>query len=37
MSELLAAVIDAHGGMDLWKEHEKVEAIVVGGGGFFPF
>ena len=35
MSELLANVIDAHGGMDRWKTYEKVEATIVSGGGFF--
>jgi len=34
MSELLANVIDAHGGMDRWKTYEKVEATIVSGGGF---
>jgi hypothetical protein len=33
---LLTAVIDAHGGMALWREREKVEATIVSGGGFFP-
>ena len=33
---LLTAVIDAHGGMARWREHEKVEATIVSGGGFFP-
>ena len=36
MNELLAKVIDAHGGIDRWNRFEKVEATVVGGGGFFP-
>jgi hypothetical protein len=37
MNELLTKVIDAHGGMDRWNRFEKVEATVVGGGGFFRF
>lgn len=36
MNELLADVIDAHGGMDNWNQYEKVEANIVSGGGFFP-
>ncbi|TCL75750.1 hypothetical protein [Rhizobium sp. BK251] len=35
MSELLSKVIDAHGGMDRWRRFEKVEAMIVTGGGFF--
>ena len=37
MGGLLAAVIDAHGGMDRWKSYEKVEATIVSGGGLFRF
>jgi hypothetical protein len=36
MNELLARIIDAHGGMDRWSGLEKVEATIVSGGGFFP-
>src|SRR6516164_3806003 len=36
MNELLAQVIDAHGGMDRWNRYEKVEATIVSGGGLFP-
>ena len=36
MNELLAAIVDAHGGMDRWTGYEKVEAEIVSGGGFFP-
>ena len=36
MNELLARIIDAHGGMDSWNRYEKVEATIVSGGGFFP-
>ena len=35
MNELLARIIDAHGGMERWKEYEKVEATIVSGGGLF--
>jgi hypothetical protein len=35
MNDLLAAVLDAHGGMGRWKRHEKVEATIITGGGFF--
>ena len=35
MNELLARIIEAHGGMDHWKGFEKVEATIVSGGGFF--
>ena len=35
LSEFLAKIIDAHGGMDRWKAYEKVEASIVTGGGFF--
>jgi hypothetical protein len=34
MSELLAKVIDAHGGMDRWKSYQQVDATIVSGGGF---
>jgi len=35
MNELLARILDAHGGMDRWQGYEKVEATIVAGGGFF--
>lgn len=35
MSELLAKIIDAHGGMDRWKAYKKVDVTIVSGGGFF--
>src|SRR5215469_16980233 len=35
MNELLARIIEAHGGMDRWKGYEKVEATIVSGGGFY--
>jgi len=35
INELLSQVIDAHGGIDRWNRHEKVEATIVAGGGFF--
>ena len=36
MNELLARIIDAHGGMDRWNRYDKVEATIVSGGGLFP-
>ncbi|MTD95052.1 hypothetical protein GIW81_11990 [Hyphomicrobium sp. xq] len=36
MNELLAKVLDAHGGADRWSGFSKVEATIVSGGGFFP-
>ncbi len=36
MNELLARIVEAHGGMDRWKRYKKVEATIVSGGGFFP-
>jgi hypothetical protein len=35
MNELLASVLDAHGGLARWREHERVEATIVSGGGLF--
>jgi hypothetical protein len=35
MDELLARVIDAHGGINRWNGYEKVEAAIVSGGGLF--
>ena len=35
MNELLARMLDAHGGMDRWNRYEKIEAAIVSGGGFF--
>jgi hypothetical protein len=35
MNELLARIIDAHGGMARWNRCEKVEATIVSGGGLF--
>ena len=35
MNELLARILDAHGGMDRWNEYHKVEASIVSGGGLF--
>jgi hypothetical protein len=36
MNELLARVLDAHGGTACWNRYGKVEASIVSGGGFFP-
>ena len=35
MAELLAQILDAHGGIDRWNRCEKVEATIVSGGGLF--
>jgi hypothetical protein len=35
LNDLLARIIEAHGGMDRWKSYEKVEATIVSVGGFF--
>jgi hypothetical protein len=35
LNELLARIIEAHGGMDRWNGYEKVEVTIVSGGGFF--
>ena len=34
-NELLARIMDAHGGIDRWNQYEKVDAKIVSGGGFF--
>src|SRR5215471_7692867 len=36
MNQLLSRILDAHGGMDRWRDYEKVEATIVAGGGFYP-
>jgi hypothetical protein len=36
VNELLARIIDHHGGIDRWNSYETVEATIVSGGGFFP-
>ena len=36
LSQLLSRILDAHGGLDRWRDYEKVEATIVSGGGFFP-
>ncbi len=36
MNELLARVLDAHGGPASWNRLSRVEATIVSGGGFFP-
>jgi hypothetical protein len=35
MNQLLRRILDAHGGMDRWRDYEKVEATIASGGGFF--
>jgi hypothetical protein len=34
MNELLARIIDAHGGIDFWNLYERVEATIVSGDAF---
>src|ERR1043166_5368777 len=36
MNQLLAKILEAHGGVDRWREYQKVEASIVSGGGLFP-
>jgi hypothetical protein len=35
VNDLLARIIDAHGGIDSWNRYEKVDATIVSGGGLF--
>jgi hypothetical protein len=35
MNDLLNRILDAHGGIDRWRDYQKVEATIVSGGGFF--
>jgi hypothetical protein len=35
MNQLLANVLEAHGGLNRWNNYQKVEASIVTGGGFF--
>ena len=35
MNQLLSRILDAHDGMDRWRDYEKVEATIANGGGFF--
>ena len=35
VNELLARILDAHGGMNRWNGYNKVEATIVSGGGLF--
>ena len=35
MNKLLAEILDAHGGVDRWRNYAKVDATIVSGGGFF--
>ena len=34
-NELFARVVEAHGGMDLWRGFTTIDATIVSGGGFF--
>jgi hypothetical protein len=35
-ADLLTAILNAHGGLERWNQHKKVEATIVSGGGFYP-
>ena len=35
MGDLLAQIIDAHGGIDRWNNFTEIRASIVSGGGFF--
>jgi hypothetical protein len=37
MRNLLAGVLEAHGGRSRWNEHKRIEATIVTGGGLFAF
>ena len=36
MNQLLAKIMDAHGGLERWSQYSKLEASIVTGGGLFP-
>ena len=36
MNELLAEILEAHGGLERWNQYQQVEATIVTGGGLFP-
>jgi hypothetical protein len=35
MNELLASIVEAHGGLDRWRSFNRVEATIVTGGAFW--
>ncbi|MCW2516603.1 MAG: hypothetical protein JWR11_5645 [Mycobacterium sp.] len=35
MTDLLSAVLDAHGGLERWRQLDRVEATIVSGGGLW--
>ena len=35
MNELLAKIVEAHGGLDRWRRYSRVEATIVTGGAFW--
>ena len=35
MNQLLSRILNAHGGIDRWRDYQKIEATIVSGGGFF--
>jgi hypothetical protein len=36
MNELLARVLDAHGGLDRWRQRTSLTATIITGGGLWP-
>ena len=36
LNDLLAKILDAHGGINRWNEYHRIEATIVSGGGLFP-
>jgi hypothetical protein len=36
MGTLLGQILEAHGGLERWRRHSKVEATIFRGGGLFP-
>jgi hypothetical protein len=35
MNELLARIVEAHGGLDRWRSFNRIEATIVTGGDFW--
>jgi hypothetical protein len=35
VNELLASIVEAHGGFDRWRRFNRVEATIVTGGAFW--
>src|SRR5262245_25605556 len=36
MNDLLAHVLDAHGGLDCWNRFSRVTVSIISGGGLWP-